>query len=308
MRHSLFAIILAALVASTAACGSGASSPSPTIVPSPSPSGDPLTDARLKFALLDRFGELWYCDPDEYPVSRGDEAEQAALHFPEIAANEEVLQAIVDWIEMEQVGAVTPEQQLFIYQAWKLLNAIVLTDSGDGRYRFDILTKSANAPAGGLRTAGVIDRFGGIEIERQEPSGEPACPICLARGTRISTPDGEAAVEELRIGDLIWTLDASGRRIAARLVAAGSAQVPTTHRVVRLVLADGRSVSASPGHPLADGRLAGEIHAGDLVDGSRVVSAELVRYGGTHTFDILPAGPTGVYWANGVRLGSTLHD
>jgi hypothetical protein len=42
------------------------------------------------------------------------------------------------------------------------------------------------------------------------------------------------------------------------------------------------------------------------MDGGRVVSAERVAYTGGATFDVLPAGTTGAYWANGVLLGSTL--
>jgi hypothetical protein len=58
--------------------------------------------------------------------------------------------------------------------------------------------------------------------------------------------------------------------------------------------------------PLADGRLVGHLRAGDEVDGSSVVSAELVAYSGGATFDLLPAGKTGAYWANGVLIASTL--
>jgi len=52
---------------------------------------------------------------------------------------------------------------------------------------------------------------------------------------------------------------------------------------------------------------------GDLYDGASVASAQLVPYGGDATYDILPSGDTGFYWANGlpakagVLLGSTLH-
>jgi hypothetical protein len=42
------------------------------------------------------------------------------------------------------------------------------------------------------------------------------------------------------------------------------------------------------------------------VDGARVVSAMLERYDGGVTFDLLPTGPTAVYFADGVPLGSTL--
>lgn len=302
------ALLLLGIVSAIVSGCAGPVAPSPTIPPSPSPSGAPMSEAELKFALLDRFGELWYCDPDEYPVSRGDEAEQASLHFPEIAANDEVLQTIVDWIEIERVGEFTAEQQLHIYRAWKLLNAIVLTDTGDGRSRFEILTKSASAPGGGLRTAGVIDPFGGIEVEQQVASGEPACPICLAQGTRIATPGGEVRVEDLSIGDLVWTTDAFGRRIVGHIVASGRATAPASHRVVHLVLADGREVWVSPRHPLADGRAVGMLRPGDLVNGSRVVSADRVAYASGATFDILASGSAGAYWANGILMGSTLRD
>jgi hypothetical protein len=76
--------------------------------------------------------------------------------------------------------------------------------------------------------------------------------------------------------------------------------------VVQLRLADGRAVDVSPGHPTADGRTVGDLSADDDYDGAVVVSAELVPYEGEATFDVLPAGPTGIYWANGVLLGSTL--
>ena len=42
------------------------------------------------------------------------------------------------------------------------------------------------------------------------------------------------------------------------------------------------------------------------LDGIRVVSAELVPYTHSHTYDILPASDTGAYYAGGVLIGSTL--
>ena len=78
------------------------------------------------------------------------------------------------------------------------------------------------------------------------------------------------------------------------------------HRVVALLLSDGRFVEVSPGHPTADGRTVGDLRAGDAYDGALVVNARLVAYSGGATFDVLPAGATGTYWANGVLLGSTL--
>jgi hypothetical protein len=72
------------------------------------------------------------------------------------------------------------------------------------------------------------------------------------------------------------------------------------------VLGDGRELFASPGHPLADGRLLGSITPGDVVDGGVVLRAGRVPYGSGTTFDLLPSGPTGVYWADGIPLASTL--
>jgi hypothetical protein len=45
---------------------------------------------------------------------------------------------------------------------------------------------------------------------------------------------------------------------------------------------------------------------GDPVDGSGVILIENVPYSGSATYDLLPAGETGLYWADGVLLGSTL--
>jgi hypothetical protein len=97
-----------------------------------------------------------------------------------------------------------------------------------------------------------------------------------------------------------------GERVALPLIEIGNTPVPPTHRVVQLRLSDGRAVNVSPGHPTADGRRVGDLAAGDAYDGAVVSSAELIPYAGGATFDVLPAGPTGMYWANGVLLGSTI--
>ena len=82
--------------------------------------------------------------------------------------------------------------------------------------------------------------------------------------------------------------------------------VPVGHEVVALTLDDGRVVRVSPGHPLPDGRPVASLRAGDRYDGAIVASAARVAYDGGRTFDLLPSGSTGVYWANGIEMGSTL--
>jgi hypothetical protein len=47
---------------------------------------------------------------------------------------------------------------------------------------------------------------------------------------------------------------------------------------------------------------------GDSLDGGIILSAERARYTGSATYDLLPAGETGFYWANGILIASTLMD
>jgi hypothetical protein len=292
---------LATVLISIVAAACGAATPP---VPSPTP-GPPLSAAQIRYALIDRFGPHWFCDPDEYPVARGDEAQLAIQRFADIEADRDSWSAITAHVG-DPGGNPTADQKLVLYRAWKQLNSINLEAVGNERYRFDYLAVPAAGQNEGTRTAGLIDSHGAITVEQQEQAGEPPCPICLARGTRIATPGGEIAVEDIRVGMEVWSPDPRGRQIAVTVQAVGQTPVPSSHRVIRLELDDGRVLYASPGHPVADGRLLGDIYAGDLVEGASVISADIVAYAGGATFDLLPSGPTGVYFANGIALRSTL--
>jgi hypothetical protein len=50
----------------------------------------------------------------------------------------------------------------------------------------------------------------------------------------------------------------------------------------------------------------GDLEPGDPLDGARILSLEYVPYEQTATYDLLPAGDTGLYWAGDILLGSTL--
>jgi len=292
-------LLLASVVAGCSS--SGPSSPPPSSSP-----GAPLTITALKFRLIDELGPLWYCDRDFYPIARADEAALAIQRFGEVQADREAFDAIIGRMGIAASAAFSADQKLAIYRAWKQLNAILLDPAGGGSYRFDYVNMPAPGATEGRRTVGTIDAGGSIAIEQQQAAGQPPCPICLARGTRIATPEGEIAIEDIRVGMRVWSIDEVGRRVVETVVRIGQTPVPATHEVVRLVLDDGRIVRASPGHPLADGRRLGTIQPGDRVDGAIVVSATLERYDGGSTFDLLPDGPTGAYFAGGVPLGSTL--
>ncbi|MBI1729060.1 hypothetical protein HY229_09590 [Candidatus Acetothermia bacterium] len=133
------------------------------------------------------------------------------------------------------------------------------------------------------------------------------CPICLAENTLIETPLGTVPVQQLKAGMAIWSVNLAGERIPEIIVKTSMTPVPATHRVVHLRFDDGREVFVSPGHPTIDGRHVGDLKAGQFYNGSAILMAELIPYAYEATYDILPSGETGFYWANGVLLGSTLH-
>lgn len=302
MFRSMVAITMLLAVV-VGGCTSAASSPSP--VPTPT-AGAPLTTAELRFRLIEAFGPLWYCDPDFYPIAVQDEADRAIERFGEVQADTDAFVAILAHLAIPAGPDFSADQKLAIYRAWKQLTAIVLEPAGNGSYRFDYLNMPEPGASDGRRTTGTIDEQGQITIDVQTPAGEPPCPICLTRGTRIATPAGEVAIEDVRVGMRVWSIDAAGRRVVASVVQVGQTRVPATHQVVRLALDDGRIVRASPGHPLVDGRLIGDVRAGDSVDGATVLSATLEPYDGGSTFDLLPDAASHAYYADGIPLRSTL--
>jgi hypothetical protein len=313
-----FGLFLAAALFLAACSLGGGSSPTPVPQPSrgcgqanassaaPTPCGA-MTAAQLRLVLLDKLGPRWFCDPDEYPIAVQDETTRMRERWNDLVADSDAFAAIVAHEALPADPAKLDNQQrLSVYRLWKVLNSIQLDPIGNDRYRFDYLAQPVAGASQGTRTAGILDSIGTMTVEQQAAADAPPCPICLSIGTRIDTPDGPAAVERLRLGDPVWTLDTEGRRIPGTVIALGSTPAPAGHQVVRLELADGRTVTASPGHPLADGRSLGDLKAGDLVDGSRVVIADLVPYRGADTFDLVASGPTGAYLAGGIPLGSTI--
>jgi len=318
MRRALAPALAAVLLAACGGAGSGGTLASPT-PPTPAPSastGAFRSEVQLKYRLLDEFGPLAYCDPDFYPIARADEASLAKQREDDMRADADTWTALVAHHPIIQITIYPPpplsgEQLLPLYRDWKMLRAIALVPPSGGSGGFGFSQRFvAPGSSSGARSAtlieGTIDRAGSITVAKRTPGGPPNCPICLARGTRIATPIGEFAVEELRAGMAVWTADADGARVSAVVLEVGSALVPADHEIVDLALSDGRRVRVSPGHPTADGRRVGELRPGDRYGGATVASAERVRYGEPATFDLLPSGPTGAYWANGVLLDSTL--
>lgn len=135
--------------------------------------------------------------------------------------------------------------------------------------------------------------------------GEAQCPICAAPDTPIATPSGERPIAELRVGDLVYSVD-EGAIVAVPIARIGNTRV-AHHQVLRIVLDDGGVLNISPRHPLANGKPLSSLRAGDEVDLQHSVQTiELVPYSFDRTYDILPRSRTGTYFAAGALLGSTL--
>jgi hypothetical protein len=272
----------------------------------PAPVGSPLTQAQLKFAVLDSAGKPAFCDPDFYPLARpGGELASAVATYPTIKADAEAYMAITAHEHLPS-GDLTDDQKLVLYKAWKLIRAITLTPEGD-QNKFSYRTnQSTSNSALYQQVSGTVRVDGVVAIASRENTSAPNCPICLAATTLISTPSGPVRVTDIRAGMTVWTEGADGSQVSAQVVEVGNTQVPAGHLMVHMTLADGRELLVSPGHRTGDGRQAGVLKIADQLDGSVVTVWELVPYSGDRTYDLLPAGPTGRYWANGILMSSTL--
>jgi hypothetical protein len=288
--------LLALCMAAAVACGSA--TPQPVV-------GSPLNGTQLKFAVMDSVGKPVYCDPDFYPIARlGGEQANAISMYPQIKADSEVYAAILAHENLPS-GDLTDAQKLVVYRAWKVLRVVGLTQNGN-QYSFEYRVQSKTGSAAYEMVSGTVRVDGVVAISSRTATGAPPCPICLAATTTIDTPHGPVRVTDVRVGTIVWTQDARGSRVAAPVVEVGSMSAPAGHMMVHMVLSDGRELLVSPGHKTADGRAIGSLEKGDELDGSTVTRWELVPYAGGQTYDLLPAGASGTYWANGILLSSTL--
>jgi hypothetical protein len=256
----------------------------------------------LEYRLDADFGGVFWCDPHFWPIVREDaERAEAMAQFPSIKANEAEFAAILKHLPLTIKEQYTDEEKLLVFRQHKLLTmAMEVTPSGS-LYQFTLRIGEGQ----GERIEGTISPTGEIKISKREPSIN-TCPICLAKGTLIATPGGPIPVEKITVGMIVWTIDKTGRRIPANVITTTMTPVPAGFQLVRTTLDDGRTVTASPGHPAADGKPLGEFHTGEPLDGGRIVAVEMVTYNGTATYDLLPAGGTGIYYADRIILKSTL--
>lgn len=298
MRPGGFVLLLLAIL--MAGCVvPGGDGPAPTKTPTP---GAPHTQPQLKYLLLDHYGEdrFFFCDPDYYPVARGDELERAVSMFPEIEKDPDVFPAII-----ARKGLQPPYSnatKLLIYREYKKLRAIPLDLLSGDVYSFSLQLGDRVA---GRRVSGTV-RSDGTILSEQSEEAALTCPICLSGETLIDTPGGPVQVKDIRVGMLVWTFGPEGIRRAVPVLRTVQTPIAPFHRFLHLRLSDGRELVASPGHPTMDGRPVGTFSIGERLDGGTVIGADPIPATGKFTYDVLPAGDTGGYRANGIPVKSTL--
>lgn len=136
--------------------------------------------------------------------------------------------------------------------------------------------------------------------------GSGSAGSCLASTTKILTLKGDIPVKQIKVGQLVWTLNKNGKRVTAPVIKISKTRVPQTHHVIHLILKDGRELWVSPDHPIISKKKIHQLRKRQAYDRSTVLYINLVSYVGKYTYDILPDGDMGHYWANNILIGSTL--
>lgn len=285
----------------------------PTPGPSSTSTGGPriaFAPQSLQYIVLDRFGPPVACDPDVYPVGRNDgERLSAEEWWSTLNPGSTLGRAIIDRLGWSYPPAPEQVDRVAAYREHKKLRTVQMTPVDSGRaYQFEFngpLPGGTGSWDGGpaTRFVGFIGLDGRIDQVIERPT-DATCPVCLEGETRVRTPDGDRPIRLLRSGDAVLSVDARGRTIEVT--------IRTTVRravigpLVTFELADGRRLNVSAAHPLPDRRPVGVLAAGDILDGSAIVRRGTGEASGGVTYDILPDGPTGLYWANGILLASTI--
>ncbi len=146
-------------------------------------------------------------------------------------------------------------------------------------------------------------------IERQKESscytGE-SLSRCLPVTAKISTPNGNVAIQDLKEGDPVYSTDKEGNKVIVPIQMKTEIRLDVMHEFVEITLADGRKLKASASHPDANGKALNELNQGDVLDGSAIVAKESIIVSDAITMDILPESLTKAYWADGVLVNSTI--
>ncbi len=132
------------------------------------------------------------------------------------------------------------------------------------------------------------------------------CPRCLAENTNIFTPEGDINVKDIKTGMVVWSFNSKGEKISVPVIDINSVPAVKDQKIYHLSLSDGRQLYISQNHPTIMGIPVSLLKIGQIYDGAKIVTKDLIPYTGSKTYDLLPDSDTGYYYANGILVGSTL--
>jgi hypothetical protein len=133
--------------------------------------------------------------------------------------------------------------------------------------------------------------------------GDCRC-TCAAPWSPVAAPSGPPRIADLRLGDLVYSVDRG--EVAIVPIARVNRQAVAHHTMARVTLTSGDVIELSEGHPTADGRAFDTFGPDDQLGDAVILAVETVPYEEPFTYDILPASDTGTYFVPGAWLGSTL--
>ena len=171
-----------------------------------------LDAPELRYRILERLGEGFFCVPDAFPVGLSSAlARKRGLEtFPEIKKDQETFRAIAQHPGLKETATLSDEERLLVYKEFKKLRGAVHLERLNDQFRFKTGLKEQT---GDISVEGLIIRNGTIKILKREITFL-TCPVCLAAGTRIETPYGSVLVQNVKPGGRVWTLDARGHKIS----------------------------------------------------------------------------------------------
>jgi hypothetical protein len=122
---------------------------------------------QLKYRLFAYFGDVFWCDPDFYPIGQPEQELQNAIdQFPTIRADQAEFAAILEYLSLSSKENYTYEEKLLIYrQHKKLTYAVTMTVTGDA-YHFTLRVGQNQ----GYRYDGIINQQGRITALDRERS------------------------------------------------------------------------------------------------------------------------------------------
>src|SRR5687767_9630329 len=161
------------------------------------------------------------------------------------------------------------------------------------------------------RSARVLQKLGALGLGLFMAS--TGC--CFVRGTRIATPRGFRRIDEIKVGDEVWSLGIDTQAPAVRKVA----HVLRARGAEILQIAAGELVIAgvTPEHPFYDAGAGAWVEAGELREGTRLLAwlgsadvqereitavARTVSCGNVEVFNLTIHGPEHNYFAEGLLV------